>query len=267
MVGRKGRGDSGSGELPDHPLVLTGKPGRPINPRTFVQMSFTGWVLQSPAYGWVKGGQGKFGGCRGVLGPENSPHGGSHSLSRTEPCTGGKPVGGEVRLSRTGTTGAKDSEDVDVFKKLWRQGIPWQSSGWNSAFSLSRAWVQSLVRKLRSHKLRSAAKKKSCGGDQRRQIPKSRRPYIFLKSFCENNKRNQEPWCYKNYSDLPSKLKVQENSSSLNMNNKRYWSHTRYRVDIRKKDNKNQNNVPWRHARKTSPQSRCKLQLNIFKMC
>ena len=33
------------------------------------------------------------------------------------------------------------------------QGISWRSSGWDSTLSLPRAWVQSLVRELGSHKL------------------------------------------------------------------------------------------------------------------
>ena len=43
--------------------------------------------------------------------------------------------------------------------KIHIVGIPWRSSGWDSAFSLPRAWVQSLVGELRSHKPRGAAKK------------------------------------------------------------------------------------------------------------
>ena len=39
-------------------------------------------------------------------------------------------------------------------------GIPWQSSGYDLLLSLLLAWVQSLVRKLRSHKPYSVAKKK-----------------------------------------------------------------------------------------------------------
>ena len=39
-------------------------------------------------------------------------------------------------------------------------GIPWWSSGYNSVLSLPRAWVQSLVRELKSHKPRGAAKKR-----------------------------------------------------------------------------------------------------------
>ena len=38
-------------------------------------------------------------------------------------------------------------------------GIPWQSSGWESAFPLQGAWVPSLV-ELRSHKMCDAAKKR-----------------------------------------------------------------------------------------------------------
>ena len=41
--------------------------------------------------------------------------------------------------------------------------IPWQSSDWDSALSLLRARVQSLVGEIRSHKLHSAAKKTKKG--------------------------------------------------------------------------------------------------------
>ena len=41
-----------------------------------------------------------------------------------------------------------------------KMGIPWWSSDWDSAFSLPRAQVQSLVGELRSQKLRGMAKKK-----------------------------------------------------------------------------------------------------------
>ena len=44
-------------------------------------------------------------------------------------------------------------------EKTYLEGIPWQSSGWESALSLPRAWVQSLVGELKSHKPRSTAKK------------------------------------------------------------------------------------------------------------
>ena len=40
------------------------------------------------------------------------------------------------------------------------QRIPWRSSGKDSAFSLLRVQVQSLVRELRSHKPCSVAKKR-----------------------------------------------------------------------------------------------------------
>ena len=40
------------------------------------------------------------------------------------------------------------------------QGIPWRSSGWDYALSLLRAWVQSLVGELRSHKPFGGAIKK-----------------------------------------------------------------------------------------------------------
>ena len=43
-------------------------------------------------------------------------------------------------------------------QKLMIQGIPWRSSGQDSALSLPRAQVRSLVRELKSHKLRSVAK-------------------------------------------------------------------------------------------------------------
>ena len=44
--------------------------------------------------------------------------------------------------------------------KRWVWGIPWQSSGSNSALSLSMAWVQPLIPELRSHKPCDVAKKK-----------------------------------------------------------------------------------------------------------
>ena len=44
--------------------------------------------------------------------------------------------------------------------KTWSEGIPWRSRGWDSAFSLPRAWVWSLAGELESHKTRGAAKKK-----------------------------------------------------------------------------------------------------------
>ena len=40
------------------------------------------------------------------------------------------------------------------------QGIPWQSSSQDSMLSLPRAWIQSLVEELRSHKLPCMTKKK-----------------------------------------------------------------------------------------------------------
>uniref|UniRef100_A0A8C0DVP5 Uncharacterized protein n=1 Tax=Balaenoptera musculus TaxID=9771 RepID=A0A8C0DVP5_BALMU len=45
------------------------------------------------------------------------------------------------------------------FFKTYAQGIPWRSSGWDSALSLPRAWIQSLVRELRSCKPHGVAKK------------------------------------------------------------------------------------------------------------
>ena len=44
------------------------------------------------------------------------------------------------------------------FKRGELSGIPWQSRGQDSVISLSGAWVQPLVRELRSHKLRSTAR-------------------------------------------------------------------------------------------------------------
>ena len=40
------------------------------------------------------------------------------------------------------------------------KGIHWWSSGWESVLSLVRAWVQSLIRGLGSHKPRRMTKKK-----------------------------------------------------------------------------------------------------------
>ena len=48
-------------------------------------------------------------------------------------------------------------QKVGILKK---RGIPWRSSGQDSALSLLRAQVQSLVGELRSHKPCSTAKKK-----------------------------------------------------------------------------------------------------------
>ena len=46
------------------------------------------------------------------------------------------------------------------FKSSNYEGLPWQSSGLDSAVSLQRVWVWSLVRELRSHKPCSVVKKK-----------------------------------------------------------------------------------------------------------
>ena len=45
--------------------------------------------------------------------------------------------------------------------KYSNMGLPWRSSGWDSAFPPQRAWVRSLVRELRSHVPRSVAEKKN----------------------------------------------------------------------------------------------------------
>ena len=45
-------------------------------------------------------------------------------------------------------------------QEIFTEGIPWQSSGQDSMLSLLKAWVQSLVRELRSHKPCSKVKKK-----------------------------------------------------------------------------------------------------------
>ena len=45
-------------------------------------------------------------------------------------------------------------------KEISDLGIPWWSSGWDSALPLQGPGVRSLVRELRSHKLHGAAKKK-----------------------------------------------------------------------------------------------------------
>ena len=42
------------------------------------------------------------------------------------------------------------------------EGIPWWSSGQDSALSLPKFWIQSLVRKLRSYKPCGIARKKKC---------------------------------------------------------------------------------------------------------
>ena len=39
---------------------------------------------------------------------------------------------------------------ADRVSRIQKLGIPWRSSGWDSALSLPRAWVQSLVGELRS---------------------------------------------------------------------------------------------------------------------
>ena len=51
-----------------------------------------------------------------------------------------------------------------------REGIPWWSSGKDSALSLLRARVQSLVRELRSCKPCSVAKKEKKERKQRKSI-------------------------------------------------------------------------------------------------
>ena len=51
-------------------------------------------------------------------------------------------------------------------------GIPWWSSGYDSTLSPPRAWVQSLVGKLRSHKPQSAVNKKK--EKVRRHVPISK---------------------------------------------------------------------------------------------
>ena len=49
----------------------------------------------------------------------------------------------------------------DLCLRTVLQGIPWQSSGWDSALPLLRAWVQFLVRELRSHKPQVKDKKQT----------------------------------------------------------------------------------------------------------
>ena len=48
---------------------------------------------------------------------------------------------------------------LEAQKGVGLLGFPWWSGGWDSALSLLRAWVRSLVGDLRSHKSPDAAKK------------------------------------------------------------------------------------------------------------
>ena len=45
-------------------------------------------------------------------------------------------------------------------KNMVKVGILWQSRGYNSKLSLTRAWAPSLLRELRSHKACSMAQKR-----------------------------------------------------------------------------------------------------------
>lgn len=45
-------------------------------------------------------------------------------------------------------------------QNMVKVGILWQSGGYNSKLSLTRAWAPSLVRALRSHKVCSMAQKR-----------------------------------------------------------------------------------------------------------
>ena len=65
-------------------------------------------------------------------------------------------------------------------------GIPWQSNGRDSALSLLRAWVQSLVRELGSHKPLGMAKKK-------RKKPKGFWPFISHFNGLEETALNELP--------------------------------------------------------------------------
>ena len=63
------------------------------------------------------------------------------------------------RLAEAVAMGFKNHQLVVINKSnIDQMGIPWQSGGGDSALSLLKAWVQYLVRELRSHKLHDAAK-------------------------------------------------------------------------------------------------------------
>ena len=71
--------------------------------------------------------------------------------SRTLTTTSAQPQGG---LSNSNSrTKPYHKREIQVLK-LSGLGLPWRSSGWDSALSLQGAWVQSLVGELESHKLR-----------------------------------------------------------------------------------------------------------------
>lgn len=66
--------------------------------------------------------------------------------------------------------------------RSYTQGIPWPSSGYNSALSLPRAWVQSLIKTLRSQELGGIAKKK-----KKKIIHTSFISQSFLLLFCNQS--------------------------------------------------------------------------------
>ena len=51
-----------------------------------------------------------------------------------------------------------------MYKISYKEEFPGDQVGWDSMPSLLRAWIQSLVRELRSHKLLSAVKIKKIQG-------------------------------------------------------------------------------------------------------
>ena len=50
-------------------------------------------------------------------------------------------------------TGDKESSSRTSYSKGKLTGLPWASSGWDSALPLLRAQVKFLIKELRSHKL------------------------------------------------------------------------------------------------------------------
>ena len=80
------------------------------------------------------------------------------------------------------------------------KGIPWQSSGWDSALSLLRALVQSLVRELGSHKMHGTTKKQTKKKRERETTNRSTKwpsnstpGYISEKNKNTNLKRHMHP--------------------------------------------------------------------------
>ena len=71
-------------------------------------------------------------------------------------------------------------------QNIWK--LPWQSSGYDLVLSLPGAWVQFLVRELKSHKLLCAVKKK--------------KKKDFGDQVQERELRLSDPWCLSHHLNI-----------------------------------------------------------------